>query len=273
MTIPEPTIRPFKTVDGHELNMHIFDSRNGAKGARRPAIVFFFGGGWRKGTPAQFYPHCRYLATRGMVAAAAEYRVHSVHGTTPVECVRDGKSAVRWMREQAGELGIDPKRLAAGGGSAGGHVAATTALIEEFDDESPEVSSRPDALALFNPVLDTSETGYVSEVMGENAQRLSPLHHVKPGAPPTIVFHGVADTTVPYASAMAFENAMSKHGNDCALHGYEGKGHGFFNFGRNENIAFVDTVTETDRFLSGLGWLDGAPSVEAFVSELEKTKG
>ena len=122
---------------------------------KRPAIVFFFGGGWTNGTVKQFEPQATYLASRGMVAARADYRVKSRHGVTPEECVEDAKSAVRWLRQNAAKLGIDPDRIVAAGGSAGGHIAACTALDPglEAEGEDPKISSKPNALVLFNPVL------------------------------------------------------------------------------------------------------------------------
>ena len=91
-----------------------------------------------------------------MVAICAEYRIKSKHGTTPFECVDDGKSAVRWIREHADDLGIDPNKIVAAGGSAGGHVAACTAVINgyETNSENMDISSKPNALVLFNPVID-----------------------------------------------------------------------------------------------------------------------
>ena len=125
----EPVKRLYKKVDGHELYIHcFFPDGHDSKTQRKPAIVFFFGGGWVGGTPTQFYPQCEYLAKRGMVAMSAEYRVASRHKTTPLECVKDGKSALRWIRKNSNKLGIDPKRIGAGGGSAGGDVAAAVAL-------------------------------------------------------------------------------------------------------------------------------------------------
>jgi len=115
----EKTVDPkrvvYKTIDGHELALHVFEPPECATNEKRPAIVFFFGGGWNKGTPSQFYPHCEHLSSLGMVAMSAEYRIKSKHGTTPFECVKDAKSAVRWIRSHADELGIDPHRIAAGG--------------------------------------------------------------------------------------------------------------------------------------------------------------
>ena len=73
---------------------------------KRPAAVFFFGGGWVGGSPRQFYPKCHLLAERGMVAISAEYRTKKSHGTDPRACVEDGKSAARWIHEHAAELGM-----------------------------------------------------------------------------------------------------------------------------------------------------------------------
>ena len=94
---------------------------------KRPAIVFFFGGGWTGGKIEQFEPQASHLASRGMVAVRADYRVKSRHGVTPKECVEDAKSAMRWVRQNAAQLGVDPDRIVAAGGSAGGHIAACTA--------------------------------------------------------------------------------------------------------------------------------------------------
>ena len=96
----EPHKELYKTVDGHDLYIHcFFPAGHDPKTDRKPAMVFFFGGGWVGGSPKQFYPQCEYLADRGMVAMAAEYRVKSRHNTTPFECVMDGKSALRWIRK------------------------------------------------------------------------------------------------------------------------------------------------------------------------------
>ena len=116
----------YKTIGDVKLKMHIFYPEDHKPTDKRPAIVFFYGGGWKGGSVGQFGNQSRYLASRGMVAMCAEYRTQNRHKTTPFECVIDGKSAVRWARKNAARLGIDPGKIAAGGGSAGGHVAAAT---------------------------------------------------------------------------------------------------------------------------------------------------
>lgn len=249
----------YKEFDKDPLELNVYLPAGWSASDKRPAIVFFFGGGWTGGSPSQFFPHGRYLASRGMVAASAQYRTRGSHGTSPLECVADAKSAVRWMRQHAAELGIDPQRIAAGGGSAGGHVAATTGVIDGLDEkgEDGSISSKPNAMALFNPATNTAP---LTERLGDMARDISPLHHVNAGDPPTIIFHGKADTTVPFATAEAFCDAMKSAGNRCELVAYEGRPHGFFNYGRSRK-AFTSTVWHMDRFLASLGYLEGEPTV------------
>lgn len=262
--LPAPDAKiVYKRVGAVELQLHVFNPADHAPGDHRPAIVFFFGGGWAEGTPAQFYPQARRFAENGVVAMSADYRVRTRHNTTPFECVRDGKSAVRWIRRHAAELGIDPDRIVAAGGSAGGHVAACTALIRghEEDGEATDVSSAPDALILFNPVIDTTERGYGMEAVGRARKtELSPAHHVRGGLPPTLIFHGTADRTVPFENAERFARLMQEAGNTCILVPFENKGHGFFNasFFRpgSDNKDFEATMARSLVFLAEL-WREG----------------
>ena len=85
----------YKKTEQGELRLHIFNPVGFSSSDSRPVIVFFFGGGWVNGNPEQFFPHSEYLASRGLVAISAEYRVENNHGTSPIECVKDGKSAIR----------------------------------------------------------------------------------------------------------------------------------------------------------------------------------
>ena len=249
-------ILPFKVIDGITLNLHVFKPAGHDAGDRRPAIVFFFGGGWRSGSPAQFYSQSAYLAARGMVAIAAEYRVESRHGTDPRACVRDGKSAMRWVRGHARELGIDPKRLAAGGGSAGGHVAAAAAFLEEFNEDSDDlnVSCRPDALVLFNPVFDNGPDGYGFERVEPYWKSISPLHHLTSDAPPTLVLLGTADKLIPVATAERYRDRMIALGARCDLRLYEGREHGFFNASRGPEDHQA-TLIAMEEFLVSLAYV------------------
>lgn len=273
---PKRRLRPWPTFKGAEarvykkigdvkLRLHIFKPDGWKKSDRRPAIVFFFGGGWTGGSPSQFEQQSRYLASRGMVAMSAEYRIRSRHGTTPFECVADGKSAVRWIRSHAGELGVDPHRIVASGGSAGGHVAACTGVLKGLDEPGEEttISSVPNALVLFNPAVDLMiipKNRRAGKLLGGRARELSPLQHVRAGLPPTIVFHGAADTTVPFESVQRFQQAMKKAGNRCELVPFKGEKHGFFNYSRSRK-NYNATMRRTDEFLTSLGYLKGRPTI------------
>ncbi len=259
-------VETYKTIGDTQLALNIFEPASGPK-TNRPAIVFFFGGGWTSGSPAQFEQHCRHLASRGMVAITADYRVASRQQAKPVDCVADAKSALRYVRANAARLGIDPQRIAAGGGSAGGHLAAAIATVPGFDTpgEDAKVSAVPNALALYNPALVLAELpglelkGFGTQVpesrMGTDPKNISPAHHVKKGTPPTIIFHGKADTTVPYATAEAFTRVMQAAGNRCELVGAEGQTHGYFNYGRGDGTHYKDTLARTDAFFVSLGWI------------------
>jgi len=279
-SLPGSRAEIYKKIGDVELPIHIFEPANRQPGDRRPAIVFFFGGGWQSGTPAQFQHQCEYLASRGMVAMTAEYRVQSRHGVKAVSCFRDAKSAIRWVRKNAERLGIDPNRLAAGGGSAGGHLAGALGTIQEFDEEGEDasISAVPNALILFNPVLVLApvegrgdkawdKLGSLEDRMGVKPELLSPYHHVRKGQPPTIIFHGQSDTTVPYFTAEVFVEKMKENGNKCEIIGYPGQTHGFFNYGRAGNKYFVETVKKMDAFMVSLGYLKGPDQVEAFLHQ------
>jgi acetyl esterase/lipase len=264
--IEDARVEVYKSAGDVRLNIYIFEPPGHRAGARRPAIVFFFGGGWRSGSPQQFAPQCRHLASRGMVAFAADYRVASRHNVEVVDCVRDAKSAIRWVRANADRLGVDPDRIAAGGGSAGGHLAAAAALLPDFDEpgEDQRISSRPNALVLFNPALVLAPVeglpfprnlAELTERLGAEPQALSPYHHIRKGAPPTIIFHGKADTTVPYRTVELFTQRMLEAGNRCELVGFEGAAHGFFNYGRGNNKAYYETLHKMEEFLASLGYL------------------
>lgn len=259
----------YKTIGDVKLNIYRFIPKDHKASDQRPAVVFFFGGGWKSGDPKQFANHCDYLASRGMVAMTAEYRVATRHQAKAIDCVEDAKSAIRWVRMHATRLGIDPNRIAAGGGSAGGHLAACTAVVTGFErsTEDTSISSVPNALILFNPALqldnvegeepiDPEKLSELRDRIGDDPKKISPCHHVGKGAPPTIIFHGQADTTVPFRTAEVFAEAMQRMGNRCELVGYPGQKHGFFNYGRGEkNEGYQQTLQATDQFLVSLGYL------------------
>lgn len=253
----------YKTLDNKELYIHIFEPKNQNGNELVPAIVFFHGGGWFGGSPMQFFPHCEYFAKRGMFAFSAEYRVKSKHGTSPIESVIDGKLVICWIRDNELNLGIDANKVVAAGGSAGGHMALCSALIEGYEPEPADCAfgSKPNALVLFNPVVDTVSDPRIASLIDGDGNVLSPIHHIKKGLPPAIIFHGTNDKIVPFKDVELFARRMQELGNICELVAFERKGHAFFNYGTYKNKPYNETVRATDKFLCTLGYLKGEPTI------------
>lgn len=254
----KPVSMIYKTVDTTKLELRIFYPANYIKGKKLPAIILFFGGGWNNGNINQMAPQARHFAGMGMIAITADYRVRERQKTTPFEAVADAKSAIRFLRTKAKELDIDADRLAAGGGSAGGHIAAAadlTTLDEKGEDLS--ISSRPNALVLFNPVFNNGPGQYGYDRVGDRYKEISPYHNIKPGAAPTIAFFGANDKLVPTATAQLYKKTMEENGNRCDLFIYEGQKHGFFNYKKNGDNKYFDlTMQEADKFLRSLHYIN-----------------
>ncbi len=250
------------------MDLRIFSpSGHDATADQRPAVGFFHSGGWYGGNADQFYAHSRYLALRGMVAMSARYRRIKEFGTTPKECVMDAQSAVRWVREHAAELGIDPEKLAVGGDSAGGQLAAATALVDGHgDEEDPETSCRPDALILDNPVFDNGPEGFGHALVRDCWQQISPIDNSDAAAPPSIVILGTEDEYIPVTTAERFDRLMEKKCVRCDLRLYQGKPHGFFHAWVSKE-GFADALVKVDRFLVSLGFLEGEPALEVATPE------
>lgn len=250
-------VRVYKKVATRELKVSIAKPADWKATDQRPALLFFFGGGWVGGTPEQFRTQSEYLATRGMVGIRVEYRVIPKDDKgPPIICCADAKSAMRWARAHATELGIDPRRIGAGGGSAGGHLAAFVGLVAGQDDPQDDLSVSPkaNALVLYNPVFDNGPVGgWGTARIGDRVKEFSPAHNITAAAPPAIVFLGREDKLIPVATVERFQLNMKTAGVRCEARFYDEQGHGFF----NQEPYKSRTLIETDRFLTSLGWLKG----------------
>ena len=276
--IDSDTIFTYKTIDETKLNLWIFNPSKRFKSNKKPAIIFFFGGGLRRGSPKQFEEHSKYLSARGMVSIVVDYRVFSRNKTGPIKCLNDAKSAVRWVRKHSKILGIDPNRIIASGGSAGGFLAAMTGTVKMFDEKNEDlnISSKPNAMVLFNPgVLRSPVEEYPLSMMSErrkkvvsdaklhfgvDAKYVSPYNYIDNQTPPTIIFHGKNDTIIDPKTVVLLNQKMKKYGNTSKLYLYADKAHGFFNYGLEQNGPFVDNMRKLDDFLVNLGYIVSLPS-------------
>ena len=251
----------YKRVDTTQLFLEVHYPPNMESSRSYPAMVFFFGGGWVGGNRSQFLHQAQYFAKREVVCFLADYRTSKVNGTTPFESVKDAKSAIRFIRKNATKFKIDGTKLIASGGSAGGHLAAATALVEGYNDPADDMSIDciPNALVLFNPVVDNGPGGYGYERIGEAYKDFSPLHNIKKDAPSTILFLGTKDHLIPVVTAEYYKLVMEKVESRCDLNLYDGKGHGFFNYKDFE--SYKSTVAAADQFLVSLGYLKTEPKV------------
>jgi acetyl esterase len=225
----------YKTVDTFKLKVDIFYTPQSFKKENCTAIVFFHGGGWAYGSPGEFFTTCERYAKMGIVAFSVDYRLSIDHGVTPsktispIECVMDAKSAMRWVRENAGKFHTDKNKIVAAGQSAGGQLALSTAMIEDYNEKSDNlnISSRPDAILLFSSCVNTVE-GFCDYLLADRRNKIwsiSPTHNIKPGLPPMIEFHGIDDDQVPKWTVQYFETEMKKAGNYFEQHMIEGRKH------------------------------------------------
>ena len=249
----ERLARVYKTVGKRELKLFIQNPPDWKASDKRPALIFFHGGGWKGGAAAQFTPQGRYFSRRGLVCIQVQYRTLGGKPDTPLVCIQDAKSALRWVRSHAAELGVDAQRIAAGGGSAGGHLAAFTGMVEGLDDPADDltISPKPQALLLFNPVFDNGPGGFGYERVQERYREFSPIDNISADDPPSIVFLGTADNLIPVATAQRFQTESRAAGVRSELHLYQDAIHGFF----NDAPYLEQTVALCDEFLVSLGWL------------------
>jgi acetyl esterase/lipase len=268
--INSDSVHTYKSVDGHDLKIWVFNPTITSKtNASTPAMLFFFGGGWHGGSPTQFVKYCERLSERGMVGIVADYRVKSRQGVQAKTCVEDALDALQYVTTNADRLGLDAKKIGVGGGSAGGHLAACLGTIHVGDPAAPKLMALFNPATVLAPIADDLLDASLGEFEKMNARyqakeeqlrdrigiepvELSPFHHVSNNSPSTIIFHGTNDKTVPYDSAILFASQLRKKGVYVDFKTYEGAGHGFF----NREPYFSQTVKELDAFLLNLGWLE-----------------
>ena len=256
----------FKKVGETEIRLHVVKPKDWKASDRRPCLVSFFGGGWSSGTPAKSITYAKWAAKYGLVGVAPDYRTRKRFDAKPEDCVADGRAAVRWIQDHAKELGIDPAKIAVQGSSAGGHVAAWTAIPDPVASDlasDPAPSPVPMGLILLWPVTDTGTNGYGGPKRFENdevrANNLSVTGRMHGKMPPTLVFHGTADATVKYANTEEFLAKMKANGNECELISFLGAPHSPNSSKWGEAAAVKAKIEqESLKFLEKLGLVEKA---------------
>jgi len=249
------TVLVYKEIDTIKLKLWIHYPEKVHK--YEPAIIFFHGGGWNNGSADQFLPQATYLADKGMIAIRASYRLKNIHGTTPKEALEDARSAIRFLRLHAKKLHIKSNRIAAAGGSAGGHLAAAAFTSLKINDSRDplSISPSPNILVLFNPVIDNGPGGYGHDRIKEWFPDISPMHGIRKKFPPTIVFLGTKDPLIPVSTGELFRDKIKFSGGECDLFLFEGAVHGFFGWKDGSNPYYFQTLEKMDIFLRKHGYL------------------
>ena len=235
----KPVVREFiyKQTSQANLAIRVFLPSDWAPHNQRPAILFFFGGGWIGGGIDHFKWQADVLAREGMVAALVDYRVDSRHHTTPDAAVADGFDAFNWLLENANRFGIDPKKIISSGSSAGGHIAACLALCT-LPPGIKTPGERPALLVLFNPVLDLTnatpdlefsprELELIAMMSTETVAAISPNQHVDNHTPPSLLIFGDLDPLTQQGEQ--FSRMAEAAGVETRTEIFPKQKHGFFN--------------------------------------------
>lgn len=248
-------VRPDETIvyrnnGDQSLTLHAFMAKNAEGGQPAPALLLFHGGRWLFGGPRDLYPQCRFFAEQGISCFSAQYTLGRMSRPEVRRAVADARAALDYLVEHAGGLHIDPQRIAVGGGSSGGHLAA--ALGSGLPGATSH-EQRPAALVLYNPMLDLSPGTPDHHLVKDYWEEVSPHQHIDADVPPALILVGSLDPEVPVPTAQAYCMKVRDADGVCEVEVYEGESHGFFNKPRmrdatNQRILqFLSEVKRRDR--------------------------
>lgn len=245
----EYEVKIYKKTYTHSLRALIFRNQTDRKDIKKPAFIFFHGGGWEIGEPEWGKDICNHFSTLGFVSISFEYRLEGKHNANVLDAIADVKTAIRWTRAHSNELGINPEKLVVYGFSAGGHLAACTAMIPGFDDPTYNhgLSCVPNVLILKSAPIIIFEDNYHFDKLEDisSVKDCSPIEHIRSNLPPTLVLHGSLDPFTPSWSVREFEKQMTHYGNRCDLHIFNGINHLDWDSVNNEVLEVIDNFLES----------------------------
>ena len=237
--MPQPVATyVYREVDGIRLkgDFYLPESGDGAY----PVVVLIHGGAWKSGDKSGMAPYAAKLLERGYACFSINYRLIP-EGRFPKD-VNDCKAAIQWLERWSHRLNINPNRIAAWGGSAGGHLAAFIGATDDddgFNATEYTTSGRVEAVVPLYGVFDftgfdTDRGGlrgnaYFRPVEGgiaDHLKRISPATYVTPDDPPVFLIHGVEDSLVPVEQSKGYYKLLQENGIRSELLLVEGAGHG-----------------------------------------------
>jgi acetyl esterase/lipase len=248
----EPNIT-YLTVDGVELKLDVYRPKN--LGERTvPTVVFFHGGGWRRGTKESYSLRVLPWMELGWNVVNVEYRM-SPTATAPA-AIEDARCAVRWVFENAARFNFDKSSVIVSGQSAGGHLALMAGMADSgrFDSNCPGDPFKVAAVVnwygigdVFDLLDGKNKMEFAREWVGESRlgdrafiDALSPLTYIRPGLPPIISIHGDADSTVPYDHSVRLHKRLSEVGVSNLLHTVKDGDHGPFS--KSEGVEAYSAI-------------------------------
>ena len=245
----------YKSIRATKLTGYFFYPDDHKDMDRRTVVVFFHSGLWDKQMVSQFAPQALHFTSRGAITVLAEYRVSSVHYTTPEESISDAQSLILWLRENHEFLGIDPHKVIACGAGSGAHIALCAAMHQEVENDGL-YDGRPDALILYSAIIDTGKNGVGYELFKDKkyAVKSSPIKNIRKNLPPSIFYHGAADQTTPIEQVEKFCKKLRAKKNTCLFCPFPRGTHSFFNFNVNQQ-NFIQSLDSADGFLCDQGFL------------------
>lgn len=191
-----------------------------------PLVVFLYGGSWSMGDRAMYAFLGRPLARRGAVVVVPDYRlVPDVHFP---EFLQDNARAVAWAMRHAASLGADPNRVFVMGHSAGAYDAAMLALDPDYLAAAGEARGRlAGAIGLAGPYdfMPSDDAGAIAAFGAANRPENDAVAHVDGAAPPMLLLHGAADTTVRPRNTDSLAARIRAKGGTVQVRTYPGVAH------------------------------------------------